>query len=259
MLPMVTDQEVDKLASSITRAKKVVALCGAGMSVESGIASFRGTGGLWEKYDPEEYGHIHTLRHHPEKAWIMLREMSREIMKAKPNSGHLALAELEQLGCLSSIITQNVDGLHHVAGNKNVIEFHGNMQSVVCMDCGDRQPMTAINIEDSPPRCKKCRGAYKPDAVFFGEAIPSDALTRSHFDSRTCSLMLVIGTSALVYPAATMPEIASSAGAEVVEINPAETPLTASRISNYILKGPAGEVLSRVTARVKELLKAAGR
>ena len=250
---MVTDQEIEKLATSIVRAKKVVALCGAGMSVESGIASFRGQGGLWEKYDPEEYGHIATLRNHPEKAWIMLREMSREIMKAKPNRGHLALAELESMGRLSSIITQNVDGLHHVAGNKNVIEFHGNMQSVVCMKCGDRQPSTEINIDDSPPRCKKCSGAFKPDAVFFGEAIPVDALSRSHFESKTCDLMLVVGTSALVYPAATMPEIASSAGADVVEINPSATPLTGS-VSDYILKGPAGEVLGRVVARVKELM-----
>jgi NAD-dependent deacetylase len=250
---MVTDQEIEKLARSIIKAKKVVALCGAGMSVESGIASFRGKGGLWEKYNPEEYGHIDTLRHHPEKAWIMLREMSREIMKAQPSKGHLALAELERLGCLSSIITQNVDGLHHVAGSKNVIEFHGNMQAVVCMECGDMQPSSNINVDDSPPRCKKCQGAFKPDAIFFGEAIPVDALTRSHFDSRTCNLMLVIGTSALVYPAATMPEIARSAGAEVVEINPSETPLT-GHVSDCILRGPAGEVLDRLVAQVKELL-----
>jgi NAD-dependent deacetylase len=249
---MVTDQQINTLAERLVGAKKVVALCGAGMSVESGIASFRGKGGLWEKYDPEEYGHISTLRNHPEKAWIMLREMSREIMRAKPNAGHLALAELERMGLLSSIITQNVDGLHHVAGNANVIEFHGNLQSVVCMHCGDRQPSSMINIDDSPPRCGKCSGAYKPDAVFFGEAIPPDALTRSHFESKTCDLMLVIGTSALVYPAATMPEIASSAGAEVVEINPAETPLTGS-VSDYILKGPAGEVLERLVLRVKAL------
>jgi NAD-dependent deacetylase len=229
-----------------------VALCGAGMSVESGIASFRGKGGLWEKYDPEEYGHIATLRNHPEKAWIMLREMSREIMRAKPNAGHLALAELEAMGLLSSIITQNVDGLHHVAGSTNVIEFHGNMQSVVCMRCGDRQPSSKINIDDSPPRCRSCNGAYKPDAVFFGEAIPTDALNRSHFESKTCDLMLVIGTSALVYPAATMPEIASNAGAEVVEINPSETPLTGT-VSDYILKGPSGEVLERLLQRVKAL------
>ena len=249
---MVTDQEIDKLADRIVRSKKVVALCGAGMSVESGIASFRGAGGLWEKYDPEEYGHIETLRNRPEKAWIMLREMSREIMRAKPNPGHLALAELESMGLLSSIITQNVDGLHHVAGNKNVIEFHGNLQTVVCMHCGDRQPSSKINIDDSPPRCAKCMGAYKPDAVFFGEAIPHEALTRSHHESKTCDLMLVIGTSALVYPAATMPEIAGSSGAEVVEINPSTTPLTGS-VSDYILKGPSGEILDRVVRTVKAM------
>lgn len=249
---MVTDQQIEKLARRIIAARKVVALCGAGMSVESGIASFRGRGGLWEKYDPEEYGHISTLRNQPEKAWIMLREMSREIMRAKPNAGHVALAELERMGLLSSIITQNVDGLHHVAGNTKVIEFHGNLQSVVCMQCGDTRPSSSINIDDSPPRCAKCNGAYKPDAVFFGEAIPSEALNRSHRESNTCDLMLVVGTSALVYPAATMPEIARSAGAEVVEINPSETPLTGT-VSNSILKGPSGEVLDRLVRSVKAL------
>ncbi len=120
---MAKDEEITALAKDIIAAKKVVVLSGAGMSVESDIAPFRGPGGLWEKYDPVEYGHITTLRNAPEKAWIMLSEMQREIMKAKPNKGHYALAKLEEMGLVSSIITQNVDGLHHVAGSRDVIEF----------------------------------------------------------------------------------------------------------------------------------------
>ena len=250
---MVKQEEIQRLAEEIVAAKKVVALSGAGMSVESGIASFRGKGGLWEKYNPEEYGHISTLRHHPEKAWIMLREMHLEINKAKPNRGHLALAELEKIGHLSSVITQNVDGLHHVAGSKNVIEFHGNLLSVLCMDCGHSVPSTEISLENIPPICTKCGGPVKPDAVFFGEAIPPDALSGADKESRTCDLMIVVGTSAAVYPAASMPEIAKNAGAKVVEINPSDTPLT-GMVSDYIIKGPSGEVLEMVVGKVKELI-----
>ncbi len=249
---MATEAEITRLASDILNSKKTVALSGAGMSVESGIASFRGKGGLWEKYDPEEYGHITTLRYSPEKAWMMLREMHREINKAKPNNGHTALAEMENMGLLSSIITQNVDGLHHVAGNRQIIEFHGNLLSVVCMDCGHRIPSREISLDKIPPKCEQCQGPVKPDAVFFGEAIPVDALTKADHESKTCDLMLVIGTSAVVYPAATMPEIAKGAGAKVVEINPSETALTGV-VSDYIVRGPSGEVLTAVVNKVKEL------
>ncbi|MFC1591540.1 NAD-dependent deacetylase [Thermodesulfobacteriota bacterium] len=250
---MVHEAEISKLARDIAEAGKVVALSGAGMSVESEIASFRGPGGLWEKYNPEEYGHITTLRNEPEKAWIMLREMHREINKAKPNKGHFALAELEKIGRLSSIITQNVDGLHHVAGNREVIEFHGNLLTVVCMDCDYSIPSTEIDLDNTPPSCEKCGGPVKPNAVFFGEAIPYDALTRSQSESTACDLMLVIGTSAMVYPAASMPDIAKSNGAKVVEINPSPTPLT-GRISDYIVMGRSGDVLEAAVSKVKELL-----
>ncbi len=241
-----------RLAQDIVNAKKVVALSGAGMSVESEIASFRGPGGLWEKYNPEEYGHITTLRHAPEKAWIMLREMHREIAKANPNRGHYALADLEKMGCLSSIITQNVDGLHHVAGSRDVIEFHGNLLKVNCMDCGFSKPSTEIDLDAIPPRCDKCGGPVKPDAVFFGEMIPPESLMRAQDESSSCSLMLVIGTSAMVQPAASMPGVAKRAGAGIVEINMSDTPITGV-ISDYIVKGRSGEILENVVTKVREL------
>jgi NAD-dependent deacetylase len=242
------EELITRAARDIVKAKRIVAITGAGMSVESGIATFRGQGGLWEKYDPEEYGHIYTLRTAPEKAWIMLREMEREIIKAKPNPGHHALADLEKMGYLSCIITQNVDGLHHEAGNREIIEFHGNMREVVCMQCGKRLKITEISIEDSPPRCT-CKGAFKPDAVFFGEAIPPLALSRSQKESRSCGAMLVIGTSAVVTPAAYMPRIASSAGATLIEINPEETELTP--LCNYLIKGPSGKILPLIVDKIK--------
>jgi len=243
------DDLITRAARDIIRAKKVVALTGAGMSVESAIAPFRGKGGLWEKYDPEEYGHISTLRTNPGKAWIMLSEMQKEITKAKPHSGHISLAELEQLGFLSSIITQNVDGLHHEAGSKHIIEFHGNLRWVVCMECGKRVKSTEISLEKLPPRCE-CQGAFKPDAVFFGEAIPYEALTKSNQEARSCDVMLVIGTSAVVYPAASMPEIAKSSGAIIIEINIEETGFT-GYTSDYFIKGKAGEVLPKIVNKIK--------
>jgi len=248
---VIKNEEIARLAKDILAAKKVVVLSGAGMSVESEIAPFRGPGGLWEKYDPVEYGHITTLRNAPEKAWIMLSEMQREIMKAKPNKGHYALAKLEEMGLINSIITQNVDGLHHVAGSREVIEFHGNLQSVVCMDCNYTVPSSEVPLDKIPPSCGKCNGPVKPNAVFFGEAIPPDALTRSDQESSTCDLMLVVGTSAEVQPAASMPHVAKNAGAKVVEINISETPFT-GHVSDYIIKGPAGEVLEKLLNKVAE-------
>ncbi|MEI6127224.1 MAG: NAD-dependent deacylase [Pseudomonadota bacterium] len=252
---MYKEEDITRLAHDIISSKKTVALTGAGMSVESGIPAFRGAGGLWEKYNPEEYGHITTLRHHPEKAWIMLKEMQLAIIPAQPNQGHYALAALENMGLLSSIITQNVDGLHHVAGNKNIIEFHGHLQTTSCMDCDYRVPSAEVPLDTIPPRCPKCKGPVKPDAVFFGEAIPVDALTQSHKESTACTLMLVVGTEAVVYPAGSMPEIAKNAGAKIVEVNPSSTPLT-NYIASYSVRGPAGEVLEKVVAQVKDLRKA---
>jgi NAD-dependent deacetylase len=244
-----TDELINKAAGDILKAKKVVALTGAGMSVESGIAPFRGEGGIWEKYDPVEYAYIDVLRTNPGKTWILLSEMQKEILKAKPNPGHLSLAELERLGFLSSIITQNVDGLHHEAGNENVIEFHGNHRRAYCMECGKQIKSEEISLETLPPRCD-CGGVLRPDVVFFGEAIPPEALTRSNQESRSCNVMLVIGTSAEVQPAASLPDIAKSSGATIIEINIEGTGFT-GYTSSYFIKGKSGEILPKIVDKVK--------
>jgi NAD-dependent deacetylase len=249
---MVDEELIKKAARDIVSARKVVALTGAGISVESGIAPFRGKGGLWEKYDPEEYANISTFRKNPQKSWTMLKGMLEVIKRAKPNAGHLSLAKLEKLGKLHCIITQNVDGLHQEAGNTDVIEFHGNNRWFVCLGCGKRYKVTEYEVREIPPKCE-CGGLLKPDAVFFGEPIPPDALRRSQEESTSCDVMLAIGTSAVVYPAASMPSIAKRAGATVIEINPEPTSLTGI-VSDYIVEGKAGEVLPPIVEEVEKIL-----
>jgi len=153
------------------------------------------------------------------------------------------------LGFLSSIITQNVDGLHHEAGSKNVIEFHGNHRRAYCMECGKQVKSEEVSLETLPPRCD-CEGVIRPDVVFFGEAIPHEALTKSNQDVKSCDVMLVIGTSAEVQPAASLPGIAKSSGTTIIEINIQETGFT-GYISNYFIKGTSGEILPKIVDKIK--------
>lgn len=251
MLQVPNRELTRRAAEEIVRGKKVVALTGAGISVESGIPSFRGkSDGLWNRYDPEEYADISSFHRNPAKVWKMLRELQFMIRGARPNAGHLGLAKLEEMGYLRVIITQNVDGLHQEAGNKEVVEFHGNNRWLVCLDCQRRYPSHSISLETLPPRCQ-CQGVLKPDAVFFGEPIPLEALYRAREESFSCKVMLVIGTSAQVYPAADMPFLAKRSGAKVIEINPEETPLTGS-VSDYFIEGSAGEVMPLLIEEIEK-------
>ena len=168
-------QLIQRAAEDILRAKKTIAFTGAGISVESGIPDFRGAQGLWQKYDPEEYAHIDAFYSNPEKVWLMLKDMFSLIMAAKPNPAHIGLAELERMGLLSSVITQNVDGLHQAAGNTNVIEFHGSHKTLSCLKCSTKIEGTSLTLEDLPARCSRCSSLLKPDVVFFGEPIPWEA------------------------------------------------------------------------------------
>jgi NAD-dependent deacetylase len=240
-----------KAVQDILSSQKTIALTGAGISVESGIPDFRSAGGLWSKYDPEEYAHISAFQSNPAKVWQMIKEMMELVLGAEPNPAHVALAELEQMGLLSSVITQNVDGLHQRGGSKEVIEFHGSNQWLVCLQCGYRQEATSFPFEDIPPRCPQCSAILKPDVVFFGEPIPWEAQTRSFEEARTCDLVLVVGTSAVVYPAAGIPTSAKQSGARVVEINMEPTPLTGF-VSDYLIQGSAGTILPRIVKEVKK-------
>lgn len=244
---------IKKAAKDLAASKDVVALTGAGISVESKIPPFRGKGGLWEKIDPMEYAHIDAFKKNPTKVWnVLLKDMKEIIDKAIPNDAHKGLARLEELGILKTIITQNIDGLHQMAGNTDVIEFHGTYAWHRCMDCKNRCKSSRIDLTNIPPLCD-CGGIYRPEVVFFGEIIPPEHLWRSRQLASDCDLMLVIGTSATVQPAALMPHIAKKSGSKVIEINPEETPLTGS-ISDYLILGKAGEVMSSIITELERLL-----
>ena len=244
-------QLIKRAAEDILKSKKTIAFTGAGISVESGIPDFRGAQGLWQKYDPEEYAHIQAFYSNPDKVWRMLKDMFELIMAAKPNPAHIGLAELERMGYLSSVVTQNVDGLHQAAGSKNVIEFHGSHRTLSCLKCSHKIDGTSLTLSDLPARCPRCSSLLKPDVVFFGEPIPWDAQVRSLKESKTCTAVLVIGTSAVVYPAASIPVMARERGAVVIEINTEPTPLT-DRISDYLICGVAGKIVPAIVDEVKD-------
>jgi len=243
---------IQRAAKDILHSKKTIAFTGAGISVESGIPDFRGAQGLWQKYDPEEYANIHAFHSNPDKVWMMLKDMFSLIMEAKPNPAHIGLAELERMGYLSSVITQNVDGLHQSAGSQNVIEFHGTHRTLSCLKCSITLDGTSLKMEDLPPRCSRCSSLLKPDVVFFGEPIPWEAQVMSLKESKSCSAVLVIGTSAVVYPAASIPMTAKERGAIIIEINMEPTPLT-NEISDYLILGSAGEIIPAIIEEVKRI------
>jgi NAD-dependent protein deacetylase/lipoamidase len=241
---------IERAAHAVRTARKTIALTGAGISAESGIPTFRDPGGLWDRYDPEEYATIQAFRRDPGKVWRMMKDFT-ELKTARPNPGHFALAQLEQLGLLHCIITQNVDNLHQAAGSREVIEFHGNMRQVVCMSCRKLLPLDELSLETLPPYCG-CGGVFKPAGVFFGEPIPPYALSRSQEEAQSCDLILVIGTSAVVYPAADIPRLAKETGAQVIEINPERTDLT-DWLADFIIQEKAGTAIPQIVAAIKAM------
>ncbi len=245
-------ESIQRAAKDLAGAENAVALTGAGISVESGIPPFRGKGGIWEKIDPMEYATIEAFMADPVKVWnVLIKEMKTIIDQAAPNEGHKGLARLAEMGILTTVITQNVDGLHQLAGNADVIEFHGNFAWHRCMACDARLETGKIDLSRIPPQCP-CGGIYRPEVIFFGESIPPEALTRSRKLSVQCDVMLVVGTSATVHPAAYMPVIAKRNGAVVIEINPEPSPLTGS-VSDYLVRGNAGEVMTGIIAELERL------
>jgi len=243
---------IRRAAEDLAAAENVVALTGAGISNESGIPPFRGKGGLWERFDPMEFAHIDALLRDPAKVWkVLVKEMKEIVDRAEPNDGHKGLAELEVRNKLKTIITQNIDGLHQAAGNTDVIEYHGTFAWQRCMDCSKKYETRNVDVSRIPPRCD-CGGILRPDAVFFGEMIPAEALWRSRQAATDCDLMLVVGTSAVVQPAAMIPVIAKESGAKIVEINPERTPLTVE-VSDYLIMGEAGEVIHQILDAMEKI------
>ncbi len=230
--------------------RRAIALTGAGISVESGVPDFRSPGGLWERFPPEEYATIDAFRADPTRFWRFYLELARTVAGASPNAGHLALARLEQLGALAAVITQNVDGLHQAAGSREVLELHGAADALVCLACEARR-RERIAALTGPPRCV-CGEVMKPDVVLFGEALPLDTLARAQDLAERCDVCLVIGTSAEVYPAASIPERAFAAGATLCELNLESTSLTHSGRVRWIVQGAASVTLVRLAELVDD-------
>ena len=236
-------------ADAILNAARVVAVTGAGISVESGIPDFRSAGGLWSKYPPEDYATIEAFYDDPDKVWELWYELAETLKDVQPNPGHRALAELEQMGRLSVVVTQNIDALHHAAGSTSVIEYHGRADTLHCPACHRRRPMDLAHRSLGAPRCE-CGGYMKPDVVLFGELIPPTALHLADSLARNCGVMIIVGTSATVYPAAGLPHIARESGAFIIECNTEPTQFTRT-ITDIFLQGPAGTTLPRLAEKLR--------
>ena len=246
------DQSIETTARALISAEgRAVALTGAGISVESGIPDFRSAGGLWDRFDPMEYATIDAFRARPEKVWEMIFSLEDLLIRAAPNPAHVALATLEEAGLLRGVVTQNIDNLHQRAGSSRVVEFHGNGRRLRCLSCGALQDAgEAGGTPGEPPRCP-CGEILKPDVVFFGEQIPHAALTGAAELLEGCRVMLVVGTSATVYPFASLPGAAASRGCTLVEVNLEPTPLTHS--CDVTLHASASVSLAAVVERVEAL------
>ncbi len=244
-------ENIKKAAHIICQSKQTLALTGAGISVESGIPDFRSPGGLWERFDPIEYGTIEAFRAEPEKVWLMLQEVSVLLDRARPNPAHTGLGQLEKMGVLHCIITQNIDNLHQEGGATNVIEYHGNPKTLSCLWCSQRYSADELK-GDGPPKCS-CGKILKPDVVFFGEPIPIKALQESHELASSCEALLVLGTSAEVTPANTIPRMAKIAGATIIEINVTPTVLT-NYVTDIFLQGKASEVVTELVQEVESMM-----
>jgi len=236
-------------AKALKNAVCAVAVTGSGMSAESGIPTFRGTGGIWDKYPPEEYATIEAFNANPDKIWKFWIELVNVLHDKKPNPGHYALAELEKMGILKAVVTQNVDNLHQDAGSQTVIEYHGNAKWLVCPRCRHRDLLDLAQHGQTAPFCF-CGTPMRPDIVMYGEPIPSQPLVEAARFAETCDVMLVIGTSASTYPAASLPVFAKQNGAYIIEANTETTEFTRT-ITDSFLAGPSGETLPRLVELVK--------
>ncbi len=229
----------------LRQAGSIAVLTGAGVSAESGVPTFRGNGGLWKQHRAESLATPEAFARDPKLVWEWYDWRRSVLAEVKPNAGHHALAELEQRTPNFTLITQNVDGLHELGGSRNVLRVHGSIWMLRCLGCGREEENRRAPLPDIPPHCA-CGGMLRPGVVWFGESLPPDVWKAAEAAARSCELLLVIGTSAVVYPAAGLARLAKSSGARIVEINVAETPLS-HEIDEFLL-GPSGELLPRLIA-----------
>jgi NAD-dependent deacetylase len=257
-------EKIEKVADWIAASKGVVVFAGAGLSTESGIPDFRSPGGVWDRYDPEDFYFQNFLASEAsrEKYWQMATEMYESMKDAEPNAAHLAIAELELLGRLDCVITQNIDGLHHKAGNseEKILELHGTALYVSCLSCKKRYDRDEIQERirkgNKAPRCDTCQGLLKPATISFGQSMPEREMQESYKRSAACDLFMVIGSSLVVQPAASMPVVAKRGGAKLVIVNRDETPL--DDLADALLQGNAGSTMSAILRETRNKMGLTG-
>jgi NAD-dependent deacetylase len=242
------DTDISAAAALLRGSKKTVVLTGAGISAESGIPTFRGEDGLWNRFRAEDLATLEAFREDAALVWGWYDWRRGLMSKVEPNPAHKVLALWERRLPGLSIVTQNIDGLHQKAGSKSVVELHGNIWRVRCTKERTVSANTEPHLEEIPPRCPSCGALLRPDVVWFGEPLERAVLEEAVRLSATCEVMVVVGTSALVHPAASLPMAALERGARLIEINPDSTPLT--RLAHLSLRGKAGEVLPLVQDRL---------
>ena len=254
-------EQIGKVAEWIRTAQRIVVFTGAGLSTESGIPDFRSPGGVWDRYNPEDFYFQNFLASEAsrEKYWQMATEMYEPMKKAQPNLAHLAIAELEKLGKLDCVITQNIDGLHFKAGNSDekVIQLHGTAMYVSCLNCGKKFDREGIQEDfqntKKVPYCDDCNGPLKPATISFGQPMPERETQEAYHRSSLCDLFIVIGSSLVVQPAASMPLVAKRNAAKLVIINRDPTPY--DDMADMVIHGQAGPTMAAILEKVKIMRK----
>lgn len=227
------------IVDSIARAKKISVLTGAGVSAESGIPTFRGAGGMWEKYDIWKLATVRGFEENPQLVWEWYQHRQAEVIRAKPNAAHETIAEMERYFDVFTVVTQNIDGMHARAGSRNIVELHGNIWRMRCVRDSTVMDLTAP-VKEIPPLCQ-CGSLMRPDVVWFGEQLPEEAIERASKAAVESDVMFVIGTSAQVYPAAALPVLTHHSGGKVIEVNLEPTSVTDFADASFF--APAGSVM----------------
>jgi NAD-dependent deacetylase len=242
---LIPGSAIEQARQWIASARRIAALTGAGISAESGIPTFRGAGGLWRNFRAEDLATPQAFARDPKTVWEWYDWRRGLIAAAKPNLGHFALAQLEgRLGDGFTLITQNVDGLHNRAGSQRVLKLHGDIWWTMCIACREVRSDFRVPLPELPPRCADCGGMLRPGVVWFGEPLSGATWEQAENAVRECELLIVAGTSAVVYPAASLGPLAQSHGARIIEINTEDTPLSGA--ADLCLRGPSGEILPQI-------------
>ena len=245
------EKEILEAKRLIDDSTNIVALTGAGISAESGIPTFRGESGLWKNFRSEDLATPEAFSKNPKLVWEWYEWRRKIVSEAKPNPGHFALAELEDQISVFTLITQNIDGLHQLAGSRNIIEMHGNLWQVRCTKCGKIETNHEVPIKQLPPLCGHCNSIGRPNIVWFGEIIPMAVIDRALVAIEQCDVMLIVGTSGVVEPAASLGLIAKQTGKPVIEINLEQTPN--SGLYDLSILGKSGEILPLLYSRKKRV------